>query len=491
MKRNLYKSMLGLLLCCVMVSCKKSFLDVVPKGQLVPTTTNDYSLIMNYPAFYFFTPSGGWQTQVQMGDEVAAEATYFNPAKAISQNAFKWADVIYQSTDVDQVMPQWLTDLYSINKVINEVQNSTDGTAQQKTAVYAEALASRAWLYFQFINFYGKPYVAGTAASDLGFPIIKTADITATGFTRNSVQEVYDFIISDFNTAIAGLPLQNPIGPTRFNKAAAEGMLGKVYLYMGKNAEALTLFNAAFTDNAAESTPARLYNYNVEFATGGKFLPITTSGPTNSPGLNYNDVTESILAKTFDNGNNLANNFNSNYLVLTPQAAALFSPSDLRLKFYKAQFANFVVNPSGRLSKYAVKFSKCGLQISELYLLRAECKTRLNDLAGAEADVETLRNDRMPAASATVPAAIAGNQVALLSFIMDERTREFAMEGYRFFDMRRLSVDPLFTTPTYTHILYNDATYTNTTLFTLQPARFTLKLPPFIMNANPQFTNNQ
>ncbi len=104
--------------------------------------------------------------------------------------------------------------------------------------------------------------------------------------------------------------------------------------------------------------------------------------------------------------------------------------------------------------------------------------------------METLRKARMPVANATVATNIASNQSALLQFIFDERVREFATKGYRWFDMRRISVDPILAKPTFTHILYKDATSTNTTLFTLKPTRLTLRIPVSIMNANPQFTNN-
>ena len=482
-----------LLLCFTITSCKKDFLNVVPKTKQIATITNDYHLIMNSPRLYAQTYAGGWQMPALMGDDIAAEATFYNSAQAASQAAFTWADNIYPPESISFDIRSWLANMYTVNKVINEVMQSTGGTEQQKMAIQAEAYAERAFLNFQFVNFFGKPYVESTAGTDPAFPIITTADINNENYTRNSVQEVYNAIISDLTTAIVNLPLANTAGAIRFSKGAAEGLLGKIYLFMGNNTAALDMLNAAFSDNAAAKIPASLYDYNVEFAPVGKFLPITTDGPTNSPELNMNDLTESLLAKTYYNGLNTGNGFGTDFVVLSPQAAALFAPSDLRLNFYTPNFAYGQPNPSGRLAKYnsySGPMVKYGLQISELYLLRAESKTRLNDLAGAKADVETLRQARMPIANATVPTNIASNQAALLQFIFDEREREFATQGYRWFDMRRISVDPILAKPTFTHILYNDATSTNTTLFTLKPARLTLRIPVSIMNANPQFTNN-
>jgi hypothetical protein len=95
----------------------------------------------------------------------------------------------------------------------------------------------------------------------------------------------------------------------------------------------------------------------------------------------------------------------------------------------------------------------------------------------------------MPAAVATIPNESAATKVALLSFIFNEREREFAAEGYRWFDMRRESVDPLFTAKSYTHTLYNDDG--TETSYTLKKDRLTMRLPYFITIANPGMPNNQ
>jgi hypothetical protein len=488
MKTYIYKTICSSLLCLTMVSCKKEFLNIIPQGQQVAVNTKDYDLLLNNPDFGHFSYAGGWQGQVFMGDDVAAEASHFNSAQPITQGTFKWEDSPAPTESIDFTSRSFLENLYTLNKIINEVMSSAGGSEQQKKALRAEALANRAWTYFQLINFYGKPYTVATAATDPGFPMILTADITVKNFSRSTVQGVYDFIINDFNTAIADLPLSNSNG-LRFNKAGAEGLLGKVYLYMGKNTEALALFNSAFTDNGVRSVPAHLYDYNQEFAPGGKFDPINYDGPSNSPGSNYLDFTESVVSRSFYNDSYSGNGYGNDPLVLDPEAQKLYKSTDLRLKFYAAEFPFQEPNPSGRLRKYGVKFSRFGLQLSELYLLRAEAKARLNDLPGAKADVEELRKKRMPLADVPMPPGSTASTANMVKYIFDERIREFAMEGYRWFDMRRESVDPIFTGKTYTHTLYNFEANT-TTVFTLRPVRLTMKLPYLISSTNPDLPDN-
>lgn len=300
MNKDICKRIYISILCLTLFSCKKEFLNIIPQGQQVAETARDYDLLMNNPDLSHYGYYGGWAAQVLMGDDVAAESSYFNSSVPMIQSAFKWDDQLTRAGDIDWASQLWLGHLYTLNKVILEVMDSKNGTEAQKKAIRAEAQANRAWIYFQLINLYGKPYVASTAATDLGFPIIKTSDINVRDFNRSTVQAVYDFIIGDFNAAISNLPLNNVNG-FRFNKAAAEGLLGKVYLFMGRNTEALAMFNVAFNDNASRPVPARLYDYNIEFATGGKFVPINFDGPSNSPGKNYLDFTESIVSKDFYN----------------------------------------------------------------------------------------------------------------------------------------------------------------------------------------------
>ncbi|HWK02474.1 MAG TPA: RagB/SusD family nutrient uptake outer membrane protein [Puia sp.] len=489
MNTQIIKAVIYITLIGFVVSCKKNFLEVVPLGSQVAATTDDYDKLMNSPDFYFYSYDAGWAEPVSMGDDVAAEAPYLNQGSAQMQRLFQWADDIYQLNDgMPGDLQLLLTNMYTCNKIINEVLRSSGGTDSQKISLQVEAMATRAWLNFQFINFYGKPYLSSTASSDPGFPIITSADVTISGYTRASVQAVYDFIIKDLTAAIVALPVKASI-QTRMSRPAAEGLLGKVYLFMGRYSDALPMLNAAFSDITSSGAPV-LYDYNQTFGPGGSFLPIDSYSGPNSPGNNYQDLTEDIVSKVFGNGPN-GNMLGNNGLVITPATAALYDASDWRLQFYSANNLDGSPNPGGRLRKYGVSYSRFGLQLPELYLLRAECKTRLNDLAGAKVDLETLRKNRMPVADALVPAAVANDQTALIKFTIDERIREFAAEGYRWFDMRRLSVDPLFSGQSFTHTLYNDDASNSTAVYTLkQPNRLVLRLAPIIINANPGMPNN-
>ncbi|WP_316815704.1 RagB/SusD family nutrient uptake outer membrane protein [Pedobacter nyackensis] len=465
------------MLCNMMFSCKKSFLEITPKGKLIAQKVSDYNLLLSNLELVNMNATA----QVPMGDEVAAIATYFNGAAVKTQRLFRWDDVTYEPTENAAEMEVPLKNIYTFNKIINEVPDATDGTAQEKRSIQAEAMAGRAWTYFLLINYFGKPYHPGTAATDPGFPIILKADVTETKFTRASVMEVYKFIVDDLIKAMPDLPLKTS-HRLRMSKAAAEGLLGKVYMFMGKFNEALPHLNAALTGINNAEIPVRLYDYNVTFAPGGEFMPIGLFGPAYPY---YPNIKESVFGKqSYTYWTSSANE-----LVITKQTADLYGSSDLRLKFFSPAAFFGPVYPNGLLRKIGPGNTQLGVLVPDLYLLRAECKARLNDLPGAKADVEALRIKRMPSTSSDVPAVIAGEQLPLIKFILEERIREFAMNGYRWFDMRRLSVDPLFSNSTFSHTVYSE-TGTVVSTFTLKPERFVLRFPKKVIDENPGMQNN-
>lgn len=494
-------AMIVVLFSITTVSCKKDFLEVVPKGFLIATTFDDYDKLMNFSGYYYSGP-GLWQPAMLMGDEVSAERTAYNgsgldQAKLLFQweaQIFLPSSQMFSFPDRPDFLTAALSNLYSLNTIINGVSNATTGTDAQKKDVQAQALATRAFTHFQLLNYFAKPYSATTAATDPGFPIITTAEATKTDFERGTVQQGYDAIINDLVAAIPGLSVQ-PAFPTRMSKPAAEAILGKVYLFMGRNEDALKMFSDAFADIARMSHPPRLYDYNVELAPGGSFLPIN---PQTGPGAPFNsitDVTESLLAKMSYAGGYNGVGYPNDFMTITPQTVALFGATDQRLAFYTNLQRDLTPIPIApgqqpRLRKYGVTYSRIGIQLSELYLLRAEARARANDLAGAKADVEELRKKRMPVADAGVPANIAADKTMLIRFILDERIREFAGEGYRWFDMRRLSTDPLFANqPAAKHMLYEmDGTVSNQ--YTLTPERLTLKIPKPYLTAHPEMPDN-
>ena len=96
----------------------------------------------------------------------------------------------------------------------------------------------------------------------------------------------------------------------------------------------------------------------------------------------------------------------------------------------------------------------------------------------------------MPVEDAEVPSAIATNKDKLVAFIFEERLRELALTGYRWFDMRRLSIDPDYSDLVgYTHKLYNEEGEVLET-YGLTPDRFVLRFGRLVLSQNPNLIEN-
>lgn len=96
----------------------------------------------------------------------------------------------------------------------------------------------------------------------------------------------------------------------------------------------------------------------------------------------------------------------------------------------------------------------------------------------------------MPNQYASVPTTIASNKEQLVQFILEERIREFAGQGARWYDMRRLSVDPVYqSTVGYSRVLYS-VTGSVIKTFTIKPERLVLRFPEKLMIQNPGMNNN-
>ncbi|WP_256003956.1 RagB/SusD family nutrient uptake outer membrane protein [Pedobacter deserti] len=476
MKRYITYPLLMLTVLFSGMSCKKSFLEVLPKGKVIAVNVKDYELLLNNPDLQ----NVGADAQILLGDEVTMEEPYYSGLTLREQQLFTWSADIYQPDENAAETSGPLSAIYTYNKIINEVMEASDGTLQQKKAILAEALAGRAWTYFLLINYYGKPYEQSTAAADPGFPIITTADITVNRFTRASVQEVYNFIVADLERALPDLPAQ-VFHRLRMSRPAAQALLGKVHVFMRRFNDALPLLESALQGFTTAQTPLGLYDYNQTFAPNGEFMPVDFFGP------NYPltpDNREVAYLRQFSNFHALMNT-----LQVNSQTMALYNPADFRLLLYSP--TPFPVGDpfqAGAQRRTAPTIVPFGVNLPEVYLLLAECKARANDRQGAVTALEQLRSKRLPQAEAAVPGAVSADQKRLLDFVFEERLREFAGLGFRWFDMRRLSVDPLFTMPVYTHTLRGADG--STEVYTLKKERLVLKIPKRILQTNPGMPDN-
>lgn len=481
MKSNYINTVYLLIVFVLFSSCKDDFLNITPKGQLITGKTVDYDLMLNS------LQSLGNQNIVvtqSMGDELSSYAPFINGMTLRQQRSFRWEANIFEQDEDSPEIKSCMLSVYTYNVIINEVGNSFDGSEKQKLQLEAEARAGRAWVYFKLINLFSVPYNESTAAVSLGFPIVREANVALNNFERASIKDVYDFILQDLEFAIPNLPA-TPIHRFRMSRPAAYKILGDVYLTMKRYAEAYQNYNLSIQDVEKSNYPLELYDYNKVFAPGGQFLPVTTIGPS-YPNL-YNNF-ESLYSRQVAGEWTVARN----EILIRPEVIALYSPNDKRLNFFSAfEYPDGNKFPLGMMRRNGPFSPIIGVVLPDLYLLRAETRARNNDLEGAKQDLEFLRLRRMPSKEAVVPEIICKDRIKLLQYIFQERQREFAGLGYRWFDMRRLSQDAeLKDQINFNHYVYG-ANGKVESSYQLSEARLTLKIPPKILLENPEMQDNQ
>ncbi|MGO4293554.1 RagB/SusD family nutrient uptake outer membrane protein [Chitinophaga sp. RAB17] len=444
---------LTIIICLVILSGCTKFLDIKPKDKFIPITVADYEGLLNSANNL---NSGDYFWDLLSDDAFLPEGepgNLFSKQALSGRKIYTFNTLPYSESNTDYEWSEGYKRIFYSNTIINNVMDATEGTEATKKGIRAEALLSRAMEHLLLVNIYAHHYDAATAATQLGIPIALIADINAK-FKRNTIQEVYDQVISDINTAIPDLPLDHKLTKFRGCKAGGYAALSRVYLFMGDYANAKK--NADLT-LSLQSELANMNDYKVIIPGPFPNVPGAPVGWTDIPDCQYNK--ETIVARHFLRPFGLGMS-----VCASPELTALFSNDDRRWMLYYADGWP-PAPPFNYMSRYHVKIFLRGdyysnyLNVPEMYLVRAECNARANNLSAALDDINKLRWNRItPAAyKAFTPADFSNDAEKVLRFVLEERRRELAFTGMRVIDLKRLNKETRFQ-KTVTHIA-EDKTY--------------------------------
>lgn len=438
-----------------LAGCGRDYLDIKPKGKVIPSTYKDYRLLMNNTNDL----AGSYGADEMASDNVAYyEQQGLDYLGTATYRIHTWQDDVWMSTDNDGQWSNLYKQVYLANVVVEGMKAVTDGSEKERNQLVGEALVHRAFAYLSLVNLYAVHYDASSAASDKGVPLLLAPVIDAR-LNRASVKAVYDQLLADLNqaTSLLGTTSTSAYEPTL---AAAYALQARAYLLRGEYPEAL---------KAAAKTleiKNQLTDYNKAVADPRNTFPQNRSNP------------ETILMKTVSNS--------YAWFSLSKDLQAEFKDSLIDLR-YKILFTTTTDPFKGHLYYYGEFLSfdsrLVGPTVPEMYLVRAECNARLNNVAAAMQDLNLLRQTRI-ATAAYVPSTAATAEEAL-RMVLSERRRELCFKGQRLFDMKRLNKDPRFA-KTVTHT-YNGQT------FTLKPNdyRYVFPIAPKLMQLNPELEPNE
>lgn len=231
--RNLKYTIHAFALLFVAASCSDEFLEVEPKGTALEENyyVNEAEAYSGLVAVYdvLGKQSGGFENMVCMMN-AGSDDHYAGGGGATDGNGMQsFSDYsISQVTIPGSFWNNFYQGIFRANTLLIKLPNVPMPDAQ-KARFTAETKALRAYYYFELVRLFKN------------IPLI-TAPIP-TSEVYNVVQakpeDVYAQIEKDLKEAIPNLPntITNPTTESgRFTKGAIKALLGKVYLYQGKNA---------------------------------------------------------------------------------------------------------------------------------------------------------------------------------------------------------------------------------------------------------------
>lgn len=465
MNKKIYNLILAVV-CLLFCSSCNDFLDIKPKGIVIPEKCYDYEKLLNaseinkaseyYPG-YLTDDAYLPDTDDDMGIS-------FDMAERHVQNLYTYQPIIFGESEDDGLWKYSYNHIYVYNTIIDNVMSSIDATEDYKKSIRAEALMGRAFEYLGLVNAYAKHYDKATATTDLGVPLTLDGNINKT-LQRATVQEVYDQIKKDLDEAAIDLPDRPRLNVFRASKPVGYGMLARMYLYMGNYEKALE--NAKISLEY-KSTLLNKQNYTVDFENWiyCSDLPYGADNPENIYvrflpyifGLNGSLYISQELSDLFDKENDMRYKLScTEYL----------SGTDLPLPIW--------------LPGYPVNVA---MSTPEMYLIAAECEARIGTVDKAMHYIDQLRDARI--IHNTHLEGVVTNKDEALKIVLDERRKELAMTGcFRIIDLKRLNKEPRFA-KTIVHTI-------NGVDYKLEPnsPRYVFPIPLNVLQFNPDMPQNE
>jgi hypothetical protein len=345
---------------------------------------------------------------------LADETRISSENRGQGQAAFKWQ----YTAGTGEVTGDYSTYFRAINRaqrVLAAVERvSVPASAQSRLErVKAELAALRGMSYFELLKRYMKQ---GYDPASLGIPVTFSTDLFQKP-SRNTVAETVTQIELDLSTARASASIPNAeVDGLRISKASIAGYQARLALIKKEWDKVVT-----YTTDA-----------------------ITLSGKTIATRAQYADIwkdasnTEVVLR--------FRNNYSIKFTWRDSNGDVFFEPSmklknqynrttDVRFtNFFGAQGSDTSTVTKYPGSSFGPNFNDVkDIRVSEMYLARAEAYAELDQLDKAAADLNAVRSGRISGyVDVTLP-----TKGDAITAILNERFKELAFEGFRFFDLKR------------------------------------------------------
>jgi hypothetical protein len=328
--------------------------------------------------------------------------------------------------------------IYRCNAAIKGLDASTSLTPAVKNQLLGEARFMRAFYYFYLTNLYGDVPLALTIDADVNSSLNRTPKADVYQQIISDLKDAAERLNSNFlNITLSGSTTER-VRPTKW---AAKALLARAYLYTNKNAEAEAMTTEVINNTSLFTL---LTNLNQVFLKNSKEA-IWQLQPT-LEGFNTMEAYVMMVppwgpdayTNTVYLSDQLLNSFEVGDLRAVPGnwIDAVVVGSDTYKYANKYKQNQYDPNIAGTAATFYMTEYFMVLRLAEQYLIRAEARAQQNNLSGAIADLDKIRQRAgLPLIANTNPGI---NQSALLNAILHERQVELFTElGQRWFDLKR------------------------------------------------------
>ena len=237
-----------------------SFLDVTPKGKLLPEKVQDFDEMIGDSR----NPSSINPLAEMCGDNLyMTEERLTGKMMSEQGKAYTWQEEFYLPEEDDATWNSAYEIIYTCNLVLQETPKAKEGSDADRARVMAEARVNRAFYYWYLHSCYAPAYAPETAAADLSVPLVLEPDLEAK-VKRATSDKVVTQILEDLKNVAMDLP-EESISVYHLPRMAAFGLAARVNLFFGN-------YDAAL-ENAEEALKLnnKLVDYNTfSFKNEGK-----------------------------------------------------------------------------------------------------------------------------------------------------------------------------------------------------------------------------
>lgn len=388
--------------------------------------------------------------------EIASDNTFAGGESATDVIGWQQVDLMTHGAQNSNLRDIWNWMYGGVNRAayILEFKDKTDFAGKEQ--IIAEARFLKAYYYFELVKWFSGVPMKGDVRFALGDELV---------IPRSSKAEVYAAIEADLLAAIEDLNPQAPqVG--RVSKGAAQALLGKVYLYQDKFAEAASVLEEVIASNryslaqgadytnlfeaSGENGPESLFEVQYTDVEGAGFGCLQCSegnvavgfsgprgyaGPLYTSGFSFNVPDPAVTAATFEPGDRRLGVTILDMDQWNAETGATYNPG-----YHDTGLFNRKYIPRTRSTSAAGDLNLTNpnnyraIRYADVLLMAAEA---LNRGGISDARAQQYLNQVRRRAFGDNAHDISFTGFALTEAIWNERHRELFGEGHRFFDLVR------------------------------------------------------